>query len=118
MCVCVRACVCVCACVCAYMCVCVCHSMAMDMDYKDKYLRTFAENQKLKKQRNEHLDQIKRKNTEIQQLKEDFKVRLARLQSGAGSRSGKGGKTKTNPLSGEILCRGDAAFAFDAPTHL
>lgn len=72
--------------------------MALDMDYKDKYLRTFAENQKLKKQRNDHLEQIKRKNTEIRQLKEDFKVRLTR-QSGV-PRTSSGGKNQT--LSGEI----------------
>ena len=72
--------------------------MALDMDYKDKYLRTFAENQKLKKQRNDHLEQIKRKNTEIRQLKEDFKVRLTR-QSGV-PRTSSGGKSQ--PLSGEI----------------
>lgn len=70
----------------------------MDMDYKDKYLRTFSENQKLKKERNAHLDQIKRKNTEIRQLKEDFKVRLAR-QLGV-PRTSSGGKTQ--PLLGTV----------------
>ena len=37
----------------------------MALDYKDKYLRTFAENQILKKQRNDHLEQIKLNNKKL-----------------------------------------------------
>ena len=69
--------------------------MSMDMDYKDKYLRTFSENQKLKKQRNEYLDQIKRKNTEIE--------RLSRKSGVPRTSSGGNGKGKTQPLSGTIV---------------